>query len=81
MSPASNTAHQWVSAELHFQIQLFLKNKSCKSFAAPFDVRLPNPDSDTQDTVVQPDITVVCNLSKLDHRGCNGAPDWVIEIL
>ncbi len=50
---------------------------------APFDVRLPRADEADADitTVVQPDIVVVCDRSKLDDRGCRGAPDWIIEIL
>lgn len=85
MSPAHGTSHQWISGELFFQIKTHLKEKPCQVFTAPFDVRLPLPpdkQSDHKtDTVVQPDISVVCNLSKLDTRGCKGAPDWIIEIL
>ena len=51
-------------------------------YAAPFDVRLPVSLKDGQvDTVVQPDLCVVCDERKLDKQGCNGAPDLVIEIL
>ena len=81
MSPAPNMAHQWVSGSLYYHIYGYLKGKECKVFSAPFDVRLPNPDDDTLDTVVQPDIVVVCDPSKLDYRGCKGTPDWVVEIL
>lgn len=81
MSPAPNMAHQWVSGSLYVIISNFISGSDCKSFTTPFDVRLPNSEDDTIDTVVQPDIAVVCNLNKLDYRGCNGAPDWVIEIL
>ena len=85
MSPAPSMAHQWISAELHFLIKIYLQKKQCKAFAAPFDVRLPLPHAEQQgekiNTVVQPDIAVVCDLSKLDYQGCNGAPDWIIEIL
>lgn len=85
MSPAPSARHQWVSAELHYQIMGYLKGKPCKAFAAPFDVRLPLPPdqqkTDKIDTVVQPDITVVCDRQKLDAQGCKGSPDWIIEIL
>ncbi len=85
MSPAPNMSHQWVSSNVQSQIKNFLEGKRCQAFSAPFDVRLPLPKTkqtkDKIDTVVQPDITVVCDFSKLDERGCNGAPEWVIEIL
>jgi Uma2 family endonuclease len=79
MSPAPSRTHQGVSGNLHGQLFNFLKGKFCKVYAAPFDVRL---DADKEDdTVVQPDITVVCDKSKLDDKGCKGAPDMVIEII
>jgi Uma2 family endonuclease len=61
----------------------YLNNKKCKAFAAPFDVRLPIKSTRNEDitTVVQPDISVIFDLSKLDEAGCLGAPDMVIEIL
>jgi Uma2 family endonuclease len=79
------TVHQSASGNFHGFIGQYLRGKPCKIFSAPFDVRLPLPPykqtDDKIDTVVQPDISVICDLSKLDERGCNGAPDWVIEIL
>ncbi|RMG66419.1 MAG: Uma2 family endonuclease [Bacteroidetes bacterium] len=85
MSPAPNTGHQHLSGDLYGQIWSHLKGQSCKAFHAPFDVRLPLPEAqqlgDKVDTVVQPDLCVVCDLTKLDRRGCQGPPDWVIEIL
>jgi Uma2 family endonuclease len=73
--------HQDIVTQLLLQIGNFLKGKPAKVFPGPFGVRLfPKEDlSDT--TVLEPDITVVCDLSKLDKRGCNGAPDLIIEIL
>jgi Uma2 family endonuclease len=79
MSPAPNRAHQMISRELSRQFSNYLKGKKCEVYAAPFDVRLNNEDKN--DTVVQPDITVVCDPSKLDDKGCVGAPDMVLEIL
>ena len=73
------TAHQAISGELFLQISSFLKGKPCRVFAAPYDIRL-NAD-ETDDTVVQPDITVICDRAKIDEKGCKGAPDLVIEIL
>lgn len=85
MSPAPLSAHQLISMEISGQIYDYLKGEKCKVVTAPFDVRLPLPadkQTDTKiDTVVQPDICVICDLSKIDRRGCLGAPDWIIEIL
>jgi Uma2 family endonuclease len=79
MSPAPTLGHQRISGELFGQLYNFLKGKPCKVFHAPVDVRLNAAGED--DTVVQPDILVVCDHSKLDGKSCNGAPDLVIEIL
>ena len=79
MSPAPASKHQSIIGALHLQLGNFLKGKSCKVFLSPFDVRL-NFDTD-DDTVVQPDLLVVCNQTKIDDKGCNGAPDMVIEVL
>jgi len=84
MSPAPNSKHQQVSLALSTELYSFFKGKPCKVFAAPFDVRLPVKNKKKDDeitTVVQPDICVICDSSKLDERGCCGAPDLVVEIL
>jgi len=76
--------HQAVSMELSRQLANFLEGKKCKALAAPFDVRLFEKEGDAPedvDTIVQPDILVACDTSKLDERGCKGAPDMVLEIL
>ena len=75
MSPAPIRRHQRISRELTLQLATFLKGKPCEVYAAPFDVCLNN------NTVVQPDLVVICDKSKLDDKGCVGAPDLVIEIL
>ncbi|MBF0223964.1 MAG: Uma2 family endonuclease [Desulfobacterales bacterium] len=76
--------HQRISGNLFAQIHNFLFGKECEVYSAPFDVRLPNK-SDEHDkdieTIVQPDISVICDRSKLDDKGCLGAPDFIIEIL
>jgi len=73
--------HQQVSMELVFQIRNYLEGKTCQIYAAPFSVRL-FPQKDRNDTTVfEPDIVVVCDPEKLDDKGCNGAPDLVIEII
>ncbi|MBO5353708.1 MAG: Uma2 family endonuclease [Lachnospiraceae bacterium] len=71
--------HQKISSLLHFEIVSYIKSKggSCEAYAAPFAVFLNND----QYTYVEPDISVICDKSKLDEYGCNGAPDWVIEIV
>ncbi len=85
MSPAPSTGHQDLSGNLHGLIWSYLRGKPCKVFHAPFDVRLSLPPKqqtdDKVDTVVQPDLCVICDPAKLDRRGCQGPPDWVIEIL
>jgi Uncharacterized protein conserved in cyanobacteria len=75
--------HQDVVFNMGLQIGLYMQGKPCKVYPAPFDVRLPRKDEADEDveTVVQPDIAVVCVSSKLDKKGCRGAPDWVIEVL
>ena len=84
MSPARPARHQAISRELGLQIAVHLKGRACEVYYAPFDVRLPeSPTADDEETwtVVQPDIAVICDKSRLDDRGCRGAPDWMIEIL
>ena len=85
MSPAPRTRHQRTSMRLSGDLYAAFRSKSCEVYSAPFDVRLPNPDyqpgfNNKIYTVVQPDISVVCDRSKIDELGCLGAPDWVIEI-
>jgi Uma2 family endonuclease len=82
MSPAPTSQHQQISIVLSASIFNFLKGKKCKIFTAPFDVRLPiQNDKGEPDTVVQPDISVICDTSKIDQDGCNGAPDLIVEII
>ena len=83
MSPAPSRQHQQISLALERIIDTFLRGKPCEMYHAPFDVRLPLPDENTESitTVVQPDIIVVCYKYKLDDKGCIGSPDFIIEIL
>ncbi len=82
MSPAPNIRHQKISANIGGIFYTLFKNKSCQHFAAPFDVRLPIPSAKKDSTVVQPDLCIICDPSKLSNKlGCDGAPDLVIEIL
>lgn len=81
---APNTKHQQTALNIGTGLHNFLKGKKCNAFIAPFDVRLPvkNKKKDEEvSTVVQPDVCVICDETKLDERGCCGAPDLVIEIL
>lgn len=80
MSPAPSSGHQQIVSALHGNIYQYIKNKSCRVFPAPFDVVLPSP-SGNLDTVVQPDITVICDLTKITAKGCMGAPDLVVEVV
>lgn len=88
MSPAPNMSHQRISWNVSAAIAQFIKDKPCSAFSAPFDVRLIGKaksrkakEASSIYTVVQPDICVICDRSKLDERGCIGAPDWIIEIV
>jgi Uma2 family endonuclease len=83
MSPAPKRIHQKVSIDIASKFYNFLKGKPCQVYDAPFDVRLPVKSKKNEDiiTVVQPDICVICDPTKLDDAGCIGAPDIVIEIL
>ncbi|GHU24378.1 hypothetical protein FACS1894164_10840 [Spirochaetia bacterium] len=84
---APNDRHQAISMELSLQIGGFLRGKPCKVRAAPYDVILPFPRRRHQKnifdmtTVVQPDISVICDRTKIIESGCFGAPDFIIEIL
>ncbi|MDD3132473.1 MAG: Uma2 family endonuclease [Bacteroidales bacterium] len=83
MTPAPSRGHQKISVQLLRHLVLYLDRKKCEVYHAPSDVRLPknkNNSDETIFTVLQPDLYVVCDLSKLDDRGCLGAPDLVIEI-
>ena len=84
MSPAPAYLHQKVSGNLFLQFGNYLKKRKCQVFHAPFDVRLPKLETTENEqiyTVVQPDLCIVCDRSKLDARGCLGAPDLIIEIV
>jgi Uma2 family endonuclease len=83
MAPAPTRTHQRLVGELFTQVKMALRGQPCQPFVAPFDVRLPHADEadDQVDTVVQPDVLVVCDDAKLDERGVRGAPDWVAEVI
>jgi len=76
-----NTSHQAILMELSSQFHEYLRGKPCKVFPAPYDVRLFYEEDESDDTVVQPDIIVICDKNKIGPEGCRGAPDLVIEIL
>jgi len=83
---APNLKHQRYSGRLTRPISNFLYGKDCELFVAPFDVKLydhrkAHLSDDKAYSVVQPDLCVICDKSKLTERGCDGAPDWIIEIL
>jgi Uma2 family endonuclease len=81
---APNANHAIVSQELLFKLVDFFKREPCRAFIAPFDVRLPRKGRTADHeikTVVQPDLFVVCDKTKIDEKGCCGAPDLVMEVL
>ena len=84
MTPAPKAVHQKIVWRYSGILYNQLKDSSCQAFQAPFDVRLLDKQKSTNDkdvyTVVQPDISIICDESKLDDRGCVGSPDCVIEV-
>lgn len=83
MAPPSRV-HQEVGGEIYLQLGNYLKGKKCRVYNAPFGVRPFEKSGDSPydvDTLVEPDITVVCDPDKLDDAGCKGAPDLIVEIL
>ena len=84
MSAAPAREHQRVAAIVFAKIYNFLSGRECEVYFAPFDVRLAENKDETDEkieTVVQPDIVVICDRNKLDKRGCLGTPDITVEIL
>ena len=84
MSPAPKRLHQEFSGNVFSEFHNYLKIKPCKVYEAPFDVRLiknKNKDNKQIETVVQPDICIICDLDKLDDYGCIGSPDLIVEIV
>lgn len=84
MTPAPSRQHQKILMDLAAIIHGQVSKGPCEVYVTPFDVRLPDSADVSVDeiiTVVQPDIVIVCDQTKLDERGCLGAPDLVVEIL
>jgi Uma2 family endonuclease len=86
MSPAPNRKHQEVSGNMSYILKSYFLHASCKIYVAPFDVRLLDKKKSSKAnadifTVVQPDICIICDKTKLDEQGCIGAPDLIVEIL
>lgn len=83
---APSRKHQSISWQLTIIIGNTFMNQKCRAFAAPFDVRLFDKSKSVKEnqevySVIQPDICIICDVDKLDDKGCQGAPDLVIEIL
>jgi Uma2 family endonuclease len=78
---APSDRHQAICGEIFRQIANFLHGKPCKARPAPYDVRLFYREDESDDTVVQPDISVICDEAKRGPEGCRGAPDLVVEAL
>jgi len=81
MMAAPNAYHQSILMEISRQFANYLIGKPCKVYPAAYDVRLFYEEDESDDTVVQPDISVVCDKGKRGKEGCHGAPDLVVEIL
>lgn len=80
MSPAPARIHQDILRNVNRKFDQIFYKQPCKVYFAPFDVRFPDKDGNVL-TVLQPDLCVICDLEKLDDRGCLGAPDLIVEIL
>ncbi|MDE5938523.1 MAG: Uma2 family endonuclease [Lachnospiraceae bacterium] len=76
---APMTIHQKILMELAFEIKLYIKRNAgkCEIFPSPFAVYIRKDKLN----YVEPDISVICDKDKLDEKGCQGAPDWIIEIV
>lgn len=74
---APNTRHQSISGNVYFDLKSFIKGKNgkCRTFIAPYDVKLD------ENNTVQPDVMIVCDSDKIDDNRCNGAPDFVVEVV
>ncbi|HHW44297.1 MAG TPA: Uma2 family endonuclease [Desulfotomaculum sp.] len=83
MSSAPSRRHRKVLIALLNEFYNYLKEKDCEVYCAPFDVRLPEGNEKDEEikTVVQPDLAVICDRSKLDERGCKGSPDLIVEVI
>jgi Uma2 family endonuclease len=85
MSPAPSSFHQDISMNLTEVLLSVFRKTNCKMYYAPFDVRLVNYKESTADTeittVIQPDLCVICDRTKVKEKGCLGSPDLIIEIL
>ncbi|MFL6602613.1 MAG: Uma2 family endonuclease [Steroidobacteraceae bacterium] len=81
--PSPSPIHQELVLELSYQLRCALEGMSCRVCVAPFDVRFPRSDEsdDKIETVVQPDVFIVCDRGRIDERGLRGAPDWLAEVL
>lgn len=76
--------HQDVAGQIFYKVKQYLYKTSCKVYIAPFDVRLPKSGTTADQnifTVVQPDVCIICDRSKLDIQGCIGAPDTIFEVV
>ena len=84
MSPAPTRSHQEFVVDLVGKLYAFLQGKPCRLLVSPIDVFLPasrDEAEDEVDTIVQPDVIVVCDHEKLIDKGVRGGPDFVVEIL
>ena len=81
MLGAPSTNHQGVLTELLFQIRNYLEGKPCRVFVSPYAVRLNPQENNGDDTVLEPDLVVICDSAKIEKHGCRGAPDMIVEII
>ncbi|AEJ20015.1 Uma2 family endonuclease [Gracilinema caldarium] len=81
MSPALRVPHQRLTLQFAASLFNFLEGKPCQPFISPVDVYLPDASAENEETVVQPDVFVVCDSEKIKDDGIHGAPDFIVEVL
>lgn len=82
ISPSPSSYHQRICGRMYVEIGSYLKKNKCQVYSAPFDVRLKrHKDEKIINNVVQPDICIFGDPEKIDEKGCNGSPDFILEIL
>lgn len=81
MSPAPRPHHQIIAGTIFHDLYDYLDGKPCQPFISPVDVYLPDASAENEETVVQPDVFVVCDPEKIKDDGIHGAPDYIVEVL
>lgn len=82
MSPVPTPLHQTIVGNIFGEIRAFLGKDGCQVFIAPFDIRLSQEDDyNNPNTVIKPDVLVICQKERIDDKGLRGAPGLAVEVL